>query len=108
MINKPEGIESFGVVRQLKFRYLFHKIGFAGTLDPLASGLLLVGINKATKNIDIIYHCIAIVPVTKNKKEFERRPIRSLRRGVLLSAQDLNFQNFVFLIERTAKCFKMI
>ena len=55
LINKPEGIESFGVVRQLKFRYLFHKIGFAGTLDPLASGLLLVGINKATKKIPEIH-----------------------------------------------------
>ena len=30
----------------------------------------IVDINKATKNIDIIYHCIAKVPVTKNKKEF--------------------------------------
>ncbi len=55
LINKPEGIESFGVIRKLKFRYLFHKIGFTGTLDPLASGLLLVGINKATKKIPTIH-----------------------------------------------------
>ena len=40
LIDKPEGIESFGVIRKLKFRYSFNKIGFAGTLDPLASGLL--------------------------------------------------------------------
>ena len=51
LIDKPEGIESFGVIRKLKFRYSFNKIGFAGTLDPLASGLLLIGINKATKKI---------------------------------------------------------
>ena len=55
LINKPEGIESFGVIRKLKFRNIFNKIGFAGTLDPLASGLLLVGINKATKKIPIIH-----------------------------------------------------
>jgi len=55
LIDKPEGIESFGVIRKLKFRYLFHKIGFAGTLDPLASGLLLVGINRATKKIPEIH-----------------------------------------------------
>ena len=29
LIDKPEGIESFGVIRKLKFRYYFHKIGFA-------------------------------------------------------------------------------
>ena len=55
VVNKPEGIESFGVIRKLKFRYQFHKIGFAGTLDPLASGILLIGINKATKLIPKIH-----------------------------------------------------
>jgi len=55
VVNKPEGIESFGVIRKLKFRYQFHKIGFAGTLDPLASGILLIGINKATKLIPHIH-----------------------------------------------------
>ena len=55
LIDKPEGIESFGVIRKLKFLYSFNKIGFAGTLDPLASGLLLIGINKATKKIPNIH-----------------------------------------------------
>ncbi len=55
LIYKPEGIESFGIIRKLKFKYLFHKIGFAGTLDPLASGLLLIGVNKATKKISEIH-----------------------------------------------------
>ena len=55
VVNKPEGVESFGVIRKLKFRYQFHKIGFAGTLDPLASGILLIGINKATKLISKIH-----------------------------------------------------
>ena len=53
VVNKPEGVESFGVIRKLKFRYQFHKIGFAGTLDPLASGILLIGINKATPTQDL-------------------------------------------------------
>ena len=55
VVNKPEGVESFGIIRKLKFRYQFHKIGFAGTLDPLASGILLIGINKATKLIPKIH-----------------------------------------------------
>ena len=56
LIDKPEGIESYGVIRKLKFRYSFQKIGFAGTLDPLASGLLLIGVNKATKKIPNIHN----------------------------------------------------
>tara|TARA_B100001057_G_scaffold411130_1_gene426571 strand:+ start:900 stop:1595 length:696 start_codon:yes stop_codon:yes gene_type:complete len=56
LIDKPEGIESFGVIRKLKFLYSFHKIGFAGTLDPLASGLLLIGVNKATKKIPKVHN----------------------------------------------------
>jgi tRNA pseudouridine55 synthase len=55
LVDKPEGVESFGVIRKLKFRFQFHKIGFAGTLDPLATGLLLIGINKATKKIPQIH-----------------------------------------------------
>ena len=55
VVNKPEGVESFGVIRKLKFCYQFHKIGFAGTLDPLASGILLIGINRATKLIPKIH-----------------------------------------------------
>ncbi len=54
-VNKPEGVESFGIIRELKFRFQFSKIGFAGTLDPLASGLLLIAINKATKLIPQIH-----------------------------------------------------
>ena len=55
VVNKPEGVESFGIIRKLKFRYQFNKIGFVGTLDPLASGILLIGINKATKLIPEIH-----------------------------------------------------
>ena len=55
LVDKPEGVESFGVIRKLKFRFQFHKIGFAGTLDPLATGLLLIGINKATKKIPEVH-----------------------------------------------------
>ena len=70
LINKPQGIESFGVIRKLKFRYSFKKIGFAGTLDPLASGLLLVGINKATKKIPKIHHFFDLTVVNMRKSPY--------------------------------------
>lgn len=49
-INKPIGITSYDVIRELKKKYPGQKIGHAGTLDPLASGVLvcLVG-SRATR-----------------------------------------------------------
>lgn len=51
-INKPTGISSFGVVARLKKLTGIKRIGHAGTLDPLASGVLVVGIGRsATKQL---------------------------------------------------------
>ncbi|OGS37897.1 MAG: tRNA pseudouridine(55) synthase TruB [Elusimicrobia bacterium RIFOXYD2_FULL_34_30] len=49
LINKPSGITSYDVIRVIKRKYNPGKIGHAGTLDPLASGLLIVLIGAATK-----------------------------------------------------------
>jgi len=52
LIDKPLTWTSFDVVRKLKNLGQFKKIGHAGTLDPLASGLLLICVGKHTKKID--------------------------------------------------------
>ena len=49
LIDKPKGITSFDVIRILRKKLKIRKIGHAGTLDPLATGLLIIGIGKATK-----------------------------------------------------------
>lgn len=46
-INKPIGITSFDVIRQLKKVYPKNKIGHAGTLDPLADGILICLVGKS-------------------------------------------------------------
>ena len=46
LIDKPLGISSFGVIARLRRELNEKKIGHAGTLDPLASGLLLVLVGK--------------------------------------------------------------
>lgn len=51
MIDKPVGITSFDVIYRLRRWHGVEKAGHAGTLDPLASGLLIVCIGKETKNI---------------------------------------------------------
>lgn len=51
LINKPRGISSFGVIRELRKKIGIRKIGHAGTLDPLAEGLLILGVDKGTKRL---------------------------------------------------------
>lgn len=50
-IDKPSGITSFDVIRQLRRKYGIRKMGHAGTLDPLATGLLIIGVGEATKEL---------------------------------------------------------
>lgn len=50
LINKPLGWSSFDVIRKLK-RLLNAKTGYAGTLDPLASGLLIMATGPLTKKL---------------------------------------------------------
>ncbi|PIR87431.1 MAG: tRNA pseudouridine(55) synthase TruB [Candidatus Harrisonbacteria bacterium CG10_big_fil_rev_8_21_14_0_10_49_15] len=56
LIDKLKGITSFDVIRRLRrIRQLadgrYPKMGHAGTLDPLASGLMLIGVDKGTKKL---------------------------------------------------------
>jgi len=47
LIDKPVGISSFGVVARLRRATGVRRIGHAGTLDPMASGLLICLIGRA-------------------------------------------------------------
>ena len=54
VVDKPYEMGSTDVVRQLK--HLLHpmKIGHAGTLDPLATGVLPIALGKATRTVDFV------------------------------------------------------
>jgi tRNA pseudouridine55 synthase len=52
LVNKPLEWTSFDVVRKLRNKLKIKKIGHAGTLDPLATGLLILCTGKMTKRID--------------------------------------------------------
>ena len=49
LVNKPIGITSFAAVKKVSKQLHAKKVGHCGTLDPFASGLLIVTINNATK-----------------------------------------------------------
>jgi tRNA pseudouridine55 synthase len=62
IMDKPEGITSLEVVREIKRRFHIKKAGHIGTLDPFATGVLPIVINEGTK----------LVPFLEgNPKEYE-------------------------------------
>ncbi|MBA46696.1 MAG: tRNA pseudouridine(55) synthase TruB [Dehalococcoidia bacterium] len=52
LIDKPYQWTSNDVLRKIKSKYKFNKIGHAGTLDPLATGILPILVNNSTKYFD--------------------------------------------------------
>ncbi|HYC87416.1 MAG TPA: tRNA pseudouridine(55) synthase TruB [Chryseosolibacter sp.] len=52
LVDKPYEWTSFDVVNKIRYRLKMKKVGHAGTLDPLATGLLIICTGKMTKRID--------------------------------------------------------
>ena len=54
IVDKPEGITSLDVVREIKHRLGVKKAGHIGTLDPFATGVLPIVINEGTKLVPFL------------------------------------------------------
>ena len=54
VVDKPEGITSLGVVREVKRCLQARKAGHIGTLDPFATGVLPIAINEGTKLVPFL------------------------------------------------------
>jgi tRNA pseudouridine55 synthase len=76
LVDKPAGITSFGVIRELRKRLNVRKIGHAGTLDPLATGLMILGVGPGTKKL---------TELVKLDKEY----VAEIRVGEMRSSGDL-------------------
>jgi tRNA pseudouridine55 synthase len=61
-INKPAGMTSHDVVIEVRKRFKMRKVGHAGTLDPDATGVLVVCLGKATKMVRFL---------SSDEKEYE-------------------------------------
>ena len=51
LLDKPEGWSSFDVVKKIRNLTRIKKVGHAGTLDPFATGLLILGTGMQTKSL---------------------------------------------------------
>ncbi|MBO6047531.1 MAG: tRNA pseudouridine(55) synthase TruB [Erysipelotrichaceae bacterium] len=54
LVDKPKGMTSHDVVNKIRRLYHTKKVGHAGTLDPLATGVLVLCLNKATKALQFL------------------------------------------------------
>lgn len=52
VVNKPQGITSHDVVSAVRRKFNMKRVGHAGTLDPLATGVLIILLGKSTKLFD--------------------------------------------------------
>lgn len=54
VLNKKKGMTSFDVVNEISYLFGTKRVGHTGTLDPLAEGVLIVALGKATKVVELI------------------------------------------------------
>lgn len=57
LVDKPRGATSHDVVDIIRKRFGYRKVGHAGTLDPMATGLLIILLGRFTKKSDHFLNC---------------------------------------------------
>ncbi len=77
VVNKPKGLTSRDVVNEICKTLDTKKVGHTGTLDPIATGVLVLCIGKATKLVEIL---------TSNDKEY----IATVKLGILTDTLDID------------------
>ena len=113
-VDKPEGISSRKVVDLVSNSLFIKKVGHAGTLDPMASGLLPIAIGEATKTIGVIQQLkksykftIKWGEKTSTDDKMGSIILSTTKRPSLLSINK-NIKNFVGKIEQIPPNFSAI
>ncbi|HVU18234.1 MAG TPA: tRNA pseudouridine(55) synthase TruB [Candidatus Didemnitutus sp.] len=97
LVDKPGGMTSHDVVYRLRRKLAMQRIGHAGTLDPMATGLLVMLVGKATKisqyliSLDKVYEGEITLGVTTNSQDaegevMETRPVPPLNEADVRAA----------------------
>lgn len=79
LVDKPAGITSHAVVARVRSALGVRKTGHAGTLDPFATGLLVLGVGRATRLLEYLvgldkeYECEALLGVATDSLDPEGR-----------------------------------
>lgn len=94
LVNKPIGPTSYDMIRRIKRALKPAKIGHCGTLDPIASGLLIILVGKATKRQsslmgqEKVYRCTMKLGLKTDSgdttgKTVEEKPVPALSKEII-------------------------
>ena len=100
VVDKPAGMTSHDVVDRIRDVFHTKKVGHGGTLDPDATGVLLLGVGRATRFLSYAqqgpkrYRAVATFGVTTTTQDasgeiIEERPAPLSRDDVVVAAKDL-------------------
>ena len=115
LVDKPLEWTSFDVVKKLKYALNLKKVGHAGTLDPLATGLLILCTGKKTKQIESYqnqgkeYEGTMILGQTTPSYDLETEPTEAVDISQL-TEQQINEAtlNFMGEVEQTPPIFSAV
>ena len=91
LVNKDSGITSSRVVQIIKKQFNLDRVGHLGTLDPMATGLLIIAINRATKFASLLlqseksYRAEVTLGIQTDTDDAE---------GEVISCKDVNINDF--------------
>ena len=114
-LNKPSGMTSHDAVNHVRRIFSTRKVGHAGTLDPAASGVLPIAINRATKfieylaDLDKTYRAEILFGISTDSGDLDGKIIaRADDFSIDGNELDATLKNFVGEIEQTPPKFSAI
>lgn len=115
-LNKPSGMTSHDAVNHVRRIFSTRKVGHAGTLDPAASGVLPIAINRATKFIEYLadldksYRAEILFGIATDSGDLEGEVIARADNFIMPTADKLNaaLKTFIGEIEQTPPKFSAI
>ncbi|MDQ1683142.1 MAG: tRNA pseudouridine55 synthase [Frankiaceae bacterium] len=93
VVDKPAGWTSHDVVARMRRLAHTRKVGHAGTLDPMATGVLLIGVGKATRLLghlaltEKVYDGTIRLGVTTNTDDAEGEPLATVNAAAVTDDQ---------------------
>ena len=92
VVDKPAGMTSHDVVARCRRVFATRRVGHAGTLDPMATGVLVIGIDRATKILGLLtaapksYAATVRLGQTTSTEDADGEPLDSVPAGHLTDA----------------------
>ncbi|MSU55888.1 MAG: tRNA pseudouridine(55) synthase TruB [Candidatus Taylorbacteria bacterium] len=99
LIDKPKGITSFDCIRILRKKLNIRKMGHAGTLDPMATGLMIIGVGDGTKKLheflklDKTYEAEILLGVKTDTGDITGQEVPISNSQFSINFQDKKFSN---------------